>query len=55
MKQVLTGCSAHGISTPSQLGQSLVFIYNAHPTLEGLEAEVYNASYAIKARIFITI
>lgn len=28
---------------PSQLGQSLVFIYNAHPTLEGLEAEVYNA------------
>ena len=28
---------------PSQLGQSLVFIYNAHPTLEGLENKVYNA------------
>ena len=28
---------------PSQLGQSIVFIYNAHPTLEGLESEVYNA------------
>ncbi|WP_201590268.1 PglL family O-oligosaccharyltransferase [Psychrobacter pulmonis] len=28
---------------PSQLGQSLVFIYNAHPTLKGLENKVYNA------------
>ena len=27
---------------PSQLGQSLVFIYNSHPTLEGLENKVYN-------------
>ncbi|MFZ2844442.1 Wzy polymerase domain-containing protein [Psychrobacter sp.] len=28
---------------PSQLGQSLVFIYNSHPTLEGLENKVYDA------------
>lgn len=27
---------------PSQLPQSMVFIYNAHPQLEGLEDEVYN-------------
>ena len=28
---------------PSQLGQSIVFIYNAHPTFEGLENKVYDA------------
>lgn len=28
---------------PSQLPQSIVFIYNAHPALEGLEQEVYDA------------
>ena len=28
---------------PSQLGQSLVFIYNAHPNFEGLEANVHYA------------
>lgn len=37
---------------PSQLGQSLVFIYNAHPTLEGLEAEVYNACLRYQSKNF---
>ena len=28
---------------PNQLTRSMVIIYNAHPTYEGLEDEVYNA------------
>ena len=37
---------------PSQLGQSLVFIYNSHPTLEGLENEVYGACLSYQSTKF---